>query len=75
MNTKLILFLPLIFLLFSCDKDDEKDIADPETVELTYDFQNDNQSWEGDFADYPVGEESFYELSYEHSNLPIPLNA
>ena len=74
MNTKLILFLPLIFLLFSCDKDDENDIAYPETVELTYDFQNDNQSWEGDFADYPVGEESFYELSYEHSNLPIPLN-
>ena len=48
MNTKLILFLTLI-------------------------FQNDDQSWEGDFADYPVGEESFYELSYELSNLPTPL--
>ena len=74
MNTKFILFLLLIFLLFSCDKDDENDIAYPEIVEFTYDFQNDNQSWEGDFADYPVGEESGYELSYEHSNLPIPLN-
>jgi len=74
MNTKLILFLPLIFLLFGCNKDDENVITYPETVELTYDFQNDNQSWEGDFADYPFGEESFYELSYEFSNLPIPLN-
>lgn len=74
MNTKLILFLSLIFLLFSCNKDDDKVITNPETVELTYDFQNDNQSWEGDFADYPVGEEDFYELSYEFSSLPTPLN-
>jgi len=74
MNTKLILFLTLIFLLFNCNKEDENVITYPETLELTYDFQNDNQSWEGDFADYPVGEESFYELSYELSNLPTPLN-
>jgi hypothetical protein len=74
MNTKLILFLTLIFLLFSCNKDDENAVTYPETLELTYDFQNDNQSWEGDFADYPLGEESFYELSYELSNLPTPLN-
>ena len=74
MNTKLILFLTLIFLLFSCNKDDENAVTYPETLELTYDFQNDNQSWEGDFADYPLGEESFNELSYELSNLPTPLN-
>ena len=74
MNTKLILFLTLIFLFFSCNKDDENVITYPETLELTYDFQNDDQSWEGDFADYPLGEESFYELSYELSNLPTPLN-
>jgi hypothetical protein len=74
MNTKLILFLTLIFLLFNCNKEDENVITYPETLELTYDFQNDNQSWEGDFADYPLGEESFYELSYELSNLPTPLN-
>jgi hypothetical protein len=74
MNTKLILFLPLTFLLFSCNKDDENIITYPETVELIYDFQNDNQSWEVDFADYPLGEEIFYELSYDFSNLPSPLN-
>ena len=50
MNTKLILFLTLIFLLFSCNTDDENAVTYPETLELTYDFQNDNQSWEGDFA-------------------------
>ena len=74
MNTKLILFLTLIFLLFSCYTDDENAVTYPETVELAYDFQNDNQSWEGDFANYPLGEEIFYELSYELSNSPTPLN-
>ena len=59
MNTKLIFFLTLIFLLFSCNTDDENAVTYPETLELTYDFQNDNQSWEGDFAYYPLGEESF----------------
>ena len=74
MRIKLLLFLSLITLLFSNCSDDENDTTNPEFVELTFDFQNDTQSWEGDFADYPVGEEDFYELSYEFSYLPTPLN-
>lgn len=74
MRIKLLLFLSLITLLFSNCSDDENDTTNPEFVELTFDFQNDTQSWEGDFADYPVGEEDFYELSYEFSYLPSPLN-
>ena len=74
MRPKFVLFISLITLLFSNCSDDENDTTNPEFVELTFDFQNDIQSWEGDFADYPVGEEDFYELSYELSNLPIPLN-
>jgi hypothetical protein len=74
MNTKLILFLPLILILFSCNNDDDNNNPFPEIIELTYDFQNNSQSWEGDFADYPVGQEGFYELGYEFSNLPAPLN-
>ena len=74
MRIKLLLFLSLITLLFSNCSDDENDTTNPEFVELTFDFQNDTQSWEGDFADYPVGEVDFYELSYEFSYLPTPLN-
>tara|TARA_B110000285_G_scaffold153779_1_gene171590 strand:+ start:1091 stop:1798 length:708 start_codon:yes stop_codon:yes gene_type:complete len=74
MRIKLLFFLSLITLLFSNCSDDENDTTNPEFVELTFDFQNDTQSWEGDFADYPVGEEDFYELSYEFSYLPTPLN-
>jgi len=74
MSPKFVLFISLITLLFSNCRDDDNDTTNPEFVELTFDFQNDTQSWEGDFADYPVGEEDFYELSYEFSYLPTPLN-
>ena len=74
MRIKLLVFLSLITLLFSNCSDDENVTTNPEFVELTFDFQNDAQAWEGDFADYPVGEEDFYELSYEFSYLPTPLN-
>ena len=39
-----------------------------------FDFQADSQGWEVDFADYPVGEEVFYELQSGHSPLPPPLD-
>jgi len=73
MKTKLILFSSLAILFSSCN-DDDHTITDPEVVELTFDFLNDKQSWEGGFSDYPVGEEDFYELDYEFSDLPEPLN-
>lgn len=73
MKIRLSLFLSLISLsLFTNCSENDNDT--PETIEFYYDFQNDTQSWEGDFADYPVGEEDFYELKYEFSNLPTPLN-
>lgn len=49
--------------------------TDPGTsVDVTFDFHGGMEGWQGDFADYPVGEESFYELSVEHGTLPAPLN-
>ncbi len=68
-----VLLLSSLILLAACGNDDDN-VSFPSTVALAYDFQNDAQSWEGDFADYPVGEEDFYELSYEHANLPEPLD-
>lgn len=74
MQTKAIIFSLLILLLCAC-KGDKDDITFPATVELGYDFQADAQAWEGDFADYPVGQEGFYELSYAHATLPAPLDS
>ena len=60
------------FLLVGCSKDDETPIQEPS--ELDYDFTSDVEGWQGDFADYPEGEETFYELDFEHSMLPSPLD-
>jgi len=54
----------------ACSKDDEK----PEPVTFAFTFDSGTEGWTGDFADYPVGEEDFYELLFEHATLPAPLN-
>lgn len=57
----------------SDDNDEEnRVIVDPN--ELVFNFSKDAQGWTGDFADYPVGSESFYELSFGYSKLPSPLD-
>jgi hypothetical protein len=40
-----------------------------------FSFEQGLEGWVGDFADYPVGEEDFYELNFGHSALPDPLDA
>ncbi len=70
-NLRYILLLSLLILFYGCN---DESISYPKNVELTYDFQNNSQPWEGDFADYPSGEEVFYELNYEYSSLPAPLD-
>ncbi|MBA3602893.1 MAG: hypothetical protein H0W50_04470 [Parachlamydiaceae bacterium] len=40
-----------------------------------FNFSESNQGWTGDFADYPIGEEAFYELSWGWANLPQALPA
>jgi hypothetical protein len=61
----------LIIFLLSC-KDNIRE--HPEEVEMTWNFATGKEGWEGDFSDYPVGEEAFYELVFEHDTLPEPLN-
>jgi hypothetical protein len=41
---------------------------------MDFHFSTDNAHWLGDFADYPVGEEHFYELSWGWENLPYPID-
>lgn len=65
-------FLIVITAIFSGCNNDDAVAIDP--LDFTYDFENDSEGWTGDFADYPEGEEEFYELQFEHSMLPEPLN-
>lgn len=57
----------------SCSKNDNS--RSPK-IDYSFDFNNiETENWMSLFSDYPVGEETFYELEFEHSNLPEPLDA
>lgn len=68
---KKIAAVAVLFALFSCS---DKNLNQPKPVEFYFDFAQGPTGWAGDFADYPVGEESFYELVFEHDTLPDPLD-
>ena len=63
----------LLFTLAGCEKDDN--FVEPK--EFTFNFMNNTEGWEGDFADYPneTNVEDFYELEFSHATLPSPLNS
>lgn len=44
------------------------------SIHFQFDFSKENQNWQGDFADYPVGEEAFFDLAWGWNTLPKPLN-
>lgn len=46
-----------------------------EPVSYEFSFSKNVQKWEGDFAEYPVGEEDFYELEWGWNNLPTPFGS
>lgn len=60
----------LLFIVCGCIID--KSSSPDQIIEyvFTYDFCNDEEGWMMDFADYPVGEEAFYELESERTKLP-----
>jgi hypothetical protein len=67
----LLLLATLSF--FTACLDDEEDYVNESSI--TYDFSDSDNGWTGDFADYPVGEEDFYELGFSHDTLPAPLDS
>ena len=69
---KSILIITLFILIINCSNIDEPITSTP--LEFSYDFTPNSQNWQSGFADYPEGQESFYELEYEHSTLPAPLD-
>lgn len=40
----------------------------------TFVFSGTFNGWKGDFTDYPVGEEQFYELAWGWENLPLVID-
>ena len=71
---KIVLILLIVPFIISigCSDDDTLPIDKPLTFE--YEFDSDKEGWTEGFADYPEGEEELYELGYDHSNLPEPLD-
>lgn len=71
---KTLLLLPLFGLLTACGSDND-DLPDPDrnTKMLYIDFDDGATGWKPGFADYPAGEETFYELSSGLETLPTSL--
>lgn len=61
-----LLFL-ISILMLDCSKEDNLILFD-------FNFPSGEQNWESFFSDYPVGEEAFYELTFEYCCLPEPLD-
>lgn len=69
---KCYIWLILGLLFFPGCSDDDNGENTPKTVDFY--FSEDAEEWNGDFADYPEGEEDFYELEFDHATLPDPLS-
>lgn len=68
---RLIYSACLITLFSACSN---KNDVEP-TLNLQYTFQNGVEGWTSFFSDYPVGQETNWELEFKQSALPAPLDA
>ncbi|UCG28767.1 MAG: hypothetical protein JSV24_05255 [Bacteroidales bacterium] len=66
-----LIFYLISVLIIGCNKED---IGVDDPVIFDFNFVTGTQNWESFFSDYPVGEEEFYELTFEYSCLPEPLD-
>ena len=73
---KYFMLIISILLCIVCGCIIDKSSSPDQIIEyvFTYDFDNDEEGWMMDFADYPVGEEVFYELESERTKLPDNLD-
>jgi hypothetical protein len=70
MGRLLLSVLIVVYMLLACDNDDMGSKRS-----YFFDFKAGTEEWNGFFSDYPVGAEEFYELEFEYSNLPVPLDS
>lgn len=64
--------MAVVFLLSACQKDEVNKPGGENTY--TYTFEKNTEEWVGDFADYFVGEDDRFELSFRRTSLPDPLD-
>ncbi|NJW51885.1 hypothetical protein [Salinimicrobium oceani] len=67
-----VLLLACLMIFAGCDSDDA--VQEEMQLDFSFNFATGTEGWIGGFSDYPAGEEDFYELEFEHSQLPEPLN-
>lgn len=71
---KIPLFIfSLLGLLSACGSDNDDINLDPNTKMLQIDFNDGIAGWKTGFADYPAGQDEFYELDFGYANLPAAL--
>jgi len=64
-----------MLMLASCDSSINDDSPGSGTVVYEFDFSSGVEGWTEGFADYPVGEENYYELSFYPAPLPSYLGS
>lgn len=62
-----------LFLFNGCISADDTVTYD-NILEINDSFDQDRNGWQGDFADYDVGEDALFELDFERAPLPQPLD-
>lgn len=60
-----------MLVLAACEEDP---ILEDAPLVYSYDFKENIEEWSVGYADYPVGEDEFYELDSAWTTLPFPLN-
>jgi hypothetical protein len=55
--------------VFGCSSDNDFDFDEDDEETFSFDFSDGTQGWQGGFADYPQGQEVFYELSFDYRPL------
>jgi hypothetical protein len=69
-KTSILKFLYLFLFVSGCKKEED---TIPK-IEHNFTFTNGNENWQSFFSDYPIGEEVFYELEFNNTFLPPPLD-
>jgi hypothetical protein len=72
---KSLLVLPVLGLLVACGGDDDLPEPDRNTKMLSINFDDGANGWTPGFADYPAGQETFYELAAGLEALPASLGS
>ena len=69
-----LLFAACLLNFMGCKNHDSPKGNESNIETIRFDFADGLEDWRGDFADYPADNPDFYELEFEHSTLPSPLD-